>query len=214
LLGAEQADLAMTGGEYTDKVPAGAYRAWYAPNLTASENGLGLWPHTDVAAYLKTGRNAFVETFGPMNEVTMNSTRYLRADDIDAMATYLKSQPANDRPAGPEPENEVLGMGRTLYNLHCGTCHLPTGLGDPEVAPRLGAGSLVVRAANPASLINVILDGPEPPQPPLPPKWRNPMEDFRYLLDDEEIAALATYVRNSWGNRGGQVSPEQVAEQR
>ena len=110
--------------------------------------------------------------------------------------------------------DKVLGMGRTLYNLHCGTCHLPTGLGDEEVAPRLAGGSLVVQTSNPASLINVILDGPEPPDPPLPAKWRNPMEDFRYILDDEEIAALASYVRSTWGNTAGKVTAKQVAKQR
>jgi mono/diheme cytochrome c family protein len=63
-------------------------------------------------------------------------------------------------------------------------------------------------------LINVILDGPEPPGPALPAKWRNPMEDFRYVLDDEEVAALASYVRNTWGNTVSAVTAEQVAAQR
>jgi len=213
-LGAEHAELAMTGGVYTDRVPSGKLRPWSAPNLTSAPGGLGIWPLEEAAAYLKTGRNSFVETFGPMNEVILNSTRHLSDDDIDAMAVYLKSLPPNAGETGPAAEDDVLGMGRTLYNLHCGTCHLPTGLGDEEVAPRLGGGSLVVRAGNPASLINVILDGPEAPEPPLPAKWRKPMEDFRYLLDDEEIAALASYVRSSWGNTGGAVTARQVAAQR
>jgi len=213
-LGAESAALAMTGGVYTSEVRSGALRPWSAPNLTSAHGGLGIWPHEEISAYLQTGRNSFVETFGPMNEVVMNSTRHLEDNDVDAMAAYLKSLPANESELGPAARDDVLGMGRTLYNLHCGTCHLPTGLGDPEVAPRLGEGSLVVRASNPASLINVILDGPQPPDPPLPPKWRKLMEDFRYLLDDEEIAALASYVRNSWGNTAGAVSASEVAEQR
>lgn len=213
-LGAESASLAMTGGEYAAETRGGTLRPWSAPDLTSAESGLGIWPHAEISAYLQTGRNEFVETFGPMNEVVMNSTRHLRDSDVDAMATYLKSLPSSAAENVAAVGGDVLGMGRTLYNLHCGTCHLPTGLGDPEVAPRLGRGSLVVRARNPASLINVILDGPEPPASELPPKWRKPMEDFRYILDDEEIAALASYVRNSWGNRAGEVSANQVAEQR
>ena len=35
-----------------------------------------------------------LESFGPMNEVIINSTRYLEARDIGAMVTYLKSLPA------------------------------------------------------------------------------------------------------------------------
>lgn len=213
-LGGEQAELAMTGGVYTDTVRSGALRPWSTPNLTSAPSGLGIWPLEDIAAYLKTGRNSFVETFGPMNEVILNSTRHLSEGDVDAMAFYLESLPANETETRPATNASVLGMGRTLYNLHCGTCHLPTGLGDAEVAPRLGGGSLVVRASDPASLINVILDGPEPPDPPLPARWRKPMEDFRYLLDDEEIAALASYVRSTWGNTGGEVTAAQVAAQR
>ena len=112
------------------------------------------------------------------------------------------------------PDERTLGMGRTMYNLHCGTCHLPTGLGDEEMAPRLGGGSLVVRASDPASLINVILYGPETADPPLPEKWREPMEEFQYLLDDDEVAALASFLRHSWDNTGGAVTAEQVATQR
>jgi mono/diheme cytochrome c family protein len=149
-----------------------------------------------------------------MNEVLMNSTRYLNEGDVNAMAVYLKGLPPNEADTRPTAKDNVLGMGRTLYNLHCGTCHLPTGLGDEESAPRLGGGSLVVRASNPASLINVILDGPERPDPPLLTKRRKPMESFRYLLDDEEVAALASYLRSTWGNTGGEVTAKQVAEQR
>tara|TARA_B100001765_G_scaffold210470_1_gene171779 strand:+ start:367 stop:1563 length:1197 start_codon:yes stop_codon:yes gene_type:complete len=214
LLGAENSDMAMTGGVFFDKVPSGSVRPWSSPNLTSAPSGLGLWVHEEVTAYLRTGRNSFVETFGPMNEVIMNSTRNLNDGDVNAMVVYLKSLPSKETDTGSTANNKVLGMGRTLYNLHCGTCHLPTGLGDEEVAPRLAGGSLVVQTSNPASLINVILDGPESPDPPLPAKWRNPMEDFRYLLDDEEIAALASYVRNSWGNTAGKVTAKQVAKQR
>lgn len=214
LLGAEKAAESYTGGAYTDRVRSGALRPWSAPNLRATPSGLGIWPEEEVVAYLKTGRNNFVETFGPMNEVIMHSTRHLDLPDVEAMAAFLKSLPARNEPDPEVPDERTLGMGRTLYNLHCGTCHLPTGLGDPEMAPRIGGGSLVVRASDPASLINVILYGPEPPDPPLPPKWREPMDEFQYLLDDDEVAALASFVRHSWENGAGPVTPDQVARQR
>jgi mono/diheme cytochrome c family protein len=213
-LGAEKAGQAMAGGEYTDKVPGGASQKWFAPNLTSAPNGLGMWPQEELVAYLKNGINTYVETFGPMNEVIINSTRHLSGDDVDAMAQYLLSLPALNVEKPVEMNSSVLGMGRTVYNLHCGTCHLPTGLGDEESAPRLAGGSLVVQASDPASLINVILYGPELPDPPLPTKRRNPMEEFQYLLTDGEIAAVASYVRNNWGNSGSEVTPEQVAAQR
>lgn len=216
--GAETKELHMSGGEYLDRVRTGEHRPWSAPNLTSTERGLGLWTQQELEDYLKTARNDFLESFGPMNQVIMNSTRFLSDSDINAMAVYLKSLPAIDealvRPGSEAPDPQLMGRGRSVYNLHCGTCHLPAGEGDPEMAPRLNAGSLVVQSSNPASMINAILYGPETPGHPLPPRWREPMEEFQYLLDDEEIAAVATYIRNSWDNAAGVVTPAQVARQR
>jgi len=130
------------------------------------------------------------------------------------MAAYLKSLPAKTGDQAPETDPQVLGMGRTQYNLHCGTCHLPTGLGDPEMAPRLAHGSLVVRAEDPASLINVILYSPEMAELDTPSHWLKPMDEFQYLLTDDEVAALASFVRASWDNGAGAVSAQQVARQR
>jgi mono/diheme cytochrome c family protein len=213
-LGAERIAAHMGGGEFLDLVARQHYRPWSAPNLTATERGLALWSEQDLADYLKTARNDMLESFGPMNEVIINSTRYLEAQDIGAMVTYLKNLPAVPEREATTPGPAVMGRGRTIYNLHCGTCHLPTGEGDPDMAPRLDRGSLVVQDENPASMINAILYGPHLPSPPLQPKWREPMEDFQYLLDDEEVAAAATFIRHSWGNASGMVTADQVARQR
>jgi mono/diheme cytochrome c family protein len=213
-LGAEQKDSRMTGGEYVGEVRAGTFRVWSAPNLTSAKSGLGSWTVGDLAAYLGTGRNSFMETFGPMNEVIMNSTRHLSEADTHAMAVYLKSLPANEIDTKPASSTQTLQAGATLYDLHCGTCHLPSGLGaqNEDSGARL-AGSPEVQASNPAALINIILYGPEPPQPPLPKRWKS-MEGFGDKLTDEEVAALASYVRNAWGNAAGEVNANQVAKQR
>jgi mono/diheme cytochrome c family protein len=211
-LGAEQSDMAFTGGEYLDKVPGGEVRAWSAPNLTQAANGLKSWEAAQIAAYLKTGKNDHVVTFGPMNEVIMNSTRHLSDEDVNAMAVYLKGLPANEGELGAAASEDVLAAGSTLYDIHCGTCHLPTGMGGEDTGPRLAGGPLV-QASNPAALINIILYGPQRPEPPVPVKWK-PMEAYADKLSDEEIAALASYMRSAWGNKGGAVAAEQVAQQR
>jgi mono/diheme cytochrome c family protein len=43
---------------------------------------------------------------------------------------------------------------------------------------------------------------------------RGVMPPFGGKLDDDQIAAVASYVRNSWGNRFGLVRPEEVARVR
>lgn len=213
-LGAESSDLVMSGGEYTAAVPGGEQRLWSTPNLTSAPNGLHSWSVQDLAQYLKTGRNSFTETYGPMNEVIMNSTRNLSEADVQAMAVYLKSLPASKPEAISKPSPEAMQVGETLYNVQCGTCHLPTGLGnqDENSGARL-AGSPIVQASNPASLINTIIYGPPLPNPPLPKRWK-PMEGFGDKLADDEIAALATFIRASWGNEADAVTADQVAKQR
>ena len=213
-LGAEGADPVMSGGEYTAAVPGGEQRTWSTPNLTSAPVGLQSWSALDVTQYLKVGRNEFAETFGPMNEVIMNSTRNLSEADVQAMAAYLKSLPASNPESVAKASPDVMQSGETLYNVHCGTCHLPTGLGnqDENSGAKL-AGSPVVQASNPASLINLIIYGPPLPNPPLPKRWK-PMEGFGDKLADDEVAALATFMRATWGNTAGPVTADQVAKQR
>ncbi len=214
MMGAESKSHALTGGTYTDKIPGGELRKWSTPNLTSASNGLGAWSVDDLTAYLATGQNSFLTTFGPMNEVILNSTRRLPEADVRAMAVYLKDVPANEGKLQGPASAEELKTGRILYNVYCGTCHLPTGLGGEDIGSRLAGGSLVVQASDPAALINVILYGPQLPVPHLPSKRSKVMEAFGDQLSDEDVALIASYIRSSWNNKGGRVTPAQVAEQR
>lgn len=214
-LGAEDDSRALSGGTYLDKVDGGQVRPWSAVNLTSADDGLKAWTRDDLIAYMKTGHSNRAGTYGPMNEVISNSLRHLTDADIAAMATYIKDLAPIDRSKPSGLSAADLREGDTQYTIHCGTCHLPTGLGaapGSELGPPL-VGSAVVQAEDPSSLINVILYGGQIPQPP-PPKGWTTMKPFGNLVDDEQAAAIATYVRASWGNRGGKVTAADVAKQR
>jgi mono/diheme cytochrome c family protein len=211
--GAERSSMAMTGGVYTDRVSGAAMRPWSAPNLTSAPYGLGAWSVEEIAAYLKTGSNSYAATFGPMNEVIMNGTRHLSDADLRAMAIYLKSLSPNEGELRSPARAEVLQAGESVYSVNCGTCHQPDGLGAEDSGPRLAA-SLVVQASNPASLINSILYGTELTNPAPPTHAWRPMDAYGDKLSDEEVAALASYLRSAWNNKGGEVTAEQVAKQR
>jgi mono/diheme cytochrome c family protein len=212
LLGAERTAKAMTGGTYRDD-GGGAVRPWSAPNLTSVASGLGAWSLEDLVAYLKTGTNCCATTFGPMNAVILNSTMHLRDADLRAMAVYLKSLPPREGDFAAPAKSEVLQAGETLYNVNCGTCHQPDGMGADDAGPRL-AGSPITQAPDPASLINSILYGPDVPDlAPGGRPWR-PMEAYGEKLSDEEVAALASYLRSAWHNKGGEVTAKQVSGQR
>ncbi len=211
-LGGLQTDQALSGGTYNDKVEGDKIRPWSAVNLTSATDGLAAWSEDDIFSYLKTGHSSVAGSFGPMNEVITMSTLQLSDSDVRAMAVYLKSLPPIERAPQHEMSDQDFRAGELVYTIHCGTCHLPTGLGDPSIGPRL-AGSSVVQAEDPASLINVIIYGAEVPTPAPPGAWKT-MEAFGDKLDDDEIALLSTYLRSNWGNRGGPVTESDVSKQR
>ncbi|WP_425409844.1 cytochrome c [Hyphococcus sp.] len=212
-MGAEKDDRAFAGATYLDYIEnTGEHRPWAAVNLTPAAAGLAAWSEKDIADYLKTGHSAMAGTFGPMNKVIAKGTSQLTKDDVQAMAVYLKSLPPQDVGANASMSPDELREGERLYSVHCGTCHLPTGAGDPTTGPPL-KGSAIVQAQDPASLINVIIYGAQIAQPAPEGAWKS-MEAFGDKLDDEEVAILATYMRASWGNSGSNVSERDVEKQR
>lgn len=208
-LGGSKSELALSGGTYLDLVEPGKFRPWSATNLTPSEDGLGYWSVDDLVRYLATGHSARAGTFGPMNKVIGFGTSKFRDSDVEAIATYLMSLPKVARASKYEMDEADRARAEVTYGIHCGTCHLPTGLGDPTLGPPL-VGSSIVQAADPASLINSIIYGAIPS----PSGHWEPMESFGDKLSDREIASISTFMRSSWGNFGGPVTAEQVAKQR
>jgi mono/diheme cytochrome c family protein len=200
-------------------------RSWSSANLTPAQNGLAAWSLEQIAVYLKTGHNERAGAFGPMIEVIANSTSHLSDADLRAIAVYLKSlAPQTSELTAPLSDSRVKA-GAAVYTTRCGDCHQPTGLGTPAVASTPGAksapplvGNAALQAPDPATLINVILYGAHGGALAAKAKdgWPWPkMSGFELSvgLDDDQIAALCTYVRSSWGNRAGPVRTADVAKQ-
>lgn len=188
---------------------------WYAPSLTSdAEAGLGNWETKHIVDLLKTGVSARGAVFGPMSEVVYMSLQHLTAGDVAAMAGYLKSLPqttaaADSVPPVAEQEIErVMALGAKLYDKHCADCHAATGAGAPPAYPPLaGNRALTMRSAvNP---IRMVLNGGFAPGTAGNPRPYG-MPPFRPLLNDDEVAAVVSYIRNSWGNSAGLVSPIEV----
>ena len=91
---------------------------------------------------------------------------------------------------------------------------MASGRGNFFKAPPL-AGSAVVQAPSPFSLINIVLYGAAVPDDvPVPYRLWEDMVPYRNKLSDAEIAALGNYLRSAWRNRGSAVTAEDVARQR
>ncbi len=115
---------------------------------------------------------------------------------------------------GPPPANlnvaELVQTGRQVYQDQCAKCHGLDGLGIPGFYYAL-AGDPIVTAQDAGEMLEVILYGTVKPASYF--SYRNQMKSFAYLTDDE-VAAVVTYVRHSWGNQASAVAPEQVLKVR
>jgi mono/diheme cytochrome c family protein len=166
-----------------------------------------------MVAYLKTGHNRISAATGPMAEVVSLSSSQMTDADLNAIATYLKSfSRVTDPPAPIGSKDTRMVAGQAIYRDQCSACHGLDGRGSPQLFPSL-ADSSVARSEDPATQIRIVLRGArsvataaEPTAPGMPSYGRQ--------LTDAEVAALLTYIRNSWGSAAAAVSAEDVANAR
>jgi mono/diheme cytochrome c family protein len=191
---------------------------WYAPSLTSNrEAGLGDWPLQDIADLLQVGTASRGAVYGPMAEVVYNSLQYLSDEDARAMAVYLKSLP--QRESAPPPPSQarlvdpsVMELGRKIYAHQCAVCHGDEGQGHAPAFPPL-AGNQSITMSSPVNSIRMVLNGGYAPGTKKNPRPYG-MPPFSHVLNDEEVAAVVTYIRVAWNNTGTPVAPEQANDLR
>src|SRR6202142_633168 len=196
------------------KYSGGLVDGWFAPRLDgANRGGLKSWSVEDIVEYLQSGRNAKSHADGPMAEVVINSTSRMSDADLRAIAAYLKDlAPGAPEPEVAPPSPAQMAEGEKLYRAACVACHEADGSGAPRIYPPL-PGNANLQSADPASALRIILDGAETVTTPRAPNTGS-MPAYARDLSDQQIADVATYIRNSWGNAAAAVTPEQVAKAR
>ena len=210
--GATRDSLELSGG----LIPL---QNWYAPSLASSaEAGVADWSSRDVAALLKTGMTTRGAALGPMAEVVYRSTQHLSDTDIAAMAEFLKTLPQAPphHVAAAALDKDAQAHGAALYKDHCAACHGANGEGGagPQGIVYVPlAGNRKVLLETPANFIHIVVNGGFPPTTEGNPRPYG-MPPFGPSLKDDEIAVLATYVRNAWGNAAPAVSAVDVLNAR
>lgn len=188
---------------------------WTAPNITDDARlGIGKWSVADIVTYLRTGRNATSIASGPMAEVVAYSTSQMPDADLHAIATYLKERGAAGS-AAPTPlaaSDPKMQTGAAIYTDTCSACHRRTGAGVVNMFPRL-ANNPIVQQDDPASLIHVVLTGVRGAATSAAPTGPA-MPSLSYRLNDDQVAAVVTYIRNSWGNAAAPVQAGDVHQLR
>ncbi len=88
--------------------------------------------------------------------------------------------------------------GAKVYAANCVVCHQPNGQGVKGAFPALDGSAIV---ASKDQQITILLNG------------KNAMPPWK-VLSDVELAAVATYSRNSWSNKGDPVQPAEIKAKR
>ena len=134
------------------------------------------------------------------------------APAIDA-ETVAELRSEADAPAGPEPSDDGEGaqdegvvdfawqeLGAEVYGRSCSACHQGEGQGIPGVYPALAGNGYVQGDA--VDVVQTVVNG------------RAGMPAFGDDLDARSLAAVLSYVRNSWGNQAPVVTPGFVEDVR
>jgi mono/diheme cytochrome c family protein len=106
----------------------------------------------------------------------------------------------------------TLTRGKAVYGTYCGLCHGSDGLGKPAQAPPLAGSEWVAKDI--ASLARIPLAGLNGPIQVSGKDWNLSMAPMGATLSDADLAAALTYIRESWGNKNGAVSADEVKDAR
>jgi mono/diheme cytochrome c family protein len=202
------------GADKHDQLYGGSpVQGWFAPRLDGAErSGLKSWSVEDIVEYLQSGRNGRSHAGQLMAEVVTHSTSLMSEVDLRAIAVYLKDLPAGPpEPIVTRPPQASMTAGAAVYARACVACHEANGEGAPRIYPPLPGNANL--SADPSSAIEIILDGAQTMTTPRAPNTGS-MPAYTEQLSDQQIADVANYIRNSWGNAAPLVTPTQIKRKR
>ncbi|MBA2655414.1 MAG: cytochrome c oxidase subunit II [Tatlockia sp.] len=187
--------------------------SWWVPELGVKRDAIPGFMHEAWAKIEKPGtyRGQCAELCGinhgfmPIVVQAVNEADYKQWVSQQVKTKDQYEIQAHQPEAQPNlPRAELMNLGREKYDQICAACHRADGTGLPPMYPGLKGSSIAV--GNPiARHILIILNG-------VP---GSAMQPYRDQLNDKEIAAIATYERNAWGNNTNDtVQPEEVAKVR
>ena len=205
LLGATRESLAFSGAQLP-------MQHWYAPSLSAaSEAGVADWDPQHVVALLRDGVAPGASVLGPMAEVVFRSTQHLTEADLGAIAVFLTRLPPAAPPSvrGRAPDAAQMQRGAELYEAQCADCHGAQGQGAAGAYPAL-AGNRAVTMVPAINAIRIIISGGFPPATAGNPRPYG-MPPLGQELNDADIAAVLSFVRNRWGNQAPAIAQHEVA---
>jgi mono/diheme cytochrome c family protein len=109
---------------------------------------------------------------------------------------------------GPDAQ-ALFDLGKELYQFTCASCHQLHGNGQEGLAPPLRGSTWVTGSEG--RLVRIVLNGLRGPLRVQDKVYAQDMPALG-VLEDEQIAALLTYVRREWGHSAAPVAPSTVRQ--
>jgi mono/diheme cytochrome c family protein len=119
--------------------------------------------------------------------------------------------PAADKPK--PPEISLFDRGARIYRNQCAQCHQAEGSGVAGVYPPLAGADWVT--GHPQVIARILINGLNGPIEVAGNTYNGNMPAFGpngLALNDRDIAAVITYVRQEWGNAASEVTPEMISQ--
>ncbi len=102
-----------------------------------------------------------------------------------------------------------MERGKKVYEITCIACHQADGEGVQRMNPTLVKTKWVL--GDKRALSKIVLNGLQGGEIEIDgDNFHNPMPPQGDLLNDQQIADVLTYVRNSFGNKASAVTPAEV----
>ena len=185
---------------------ADVVHSWWVPSFGAKQDAIpgflrDLWFRPE-----KTGvfRSQCVELCGKEHGFMPIVVEVMSADDYTKWVAQFKEKSAQSAAADTRnlSTQELMQRGEKVYTANCVACHQAQGQGTPAIKAPALAGSKTATGPKEAH-IDTVLQG----------RANTAMQSFK-ALGNADLAAVITYERNSWGNKGGEVQPAEVAARR
>jgi mono/diheme cytochrome c family protein len=124
----------------------------------------------------------------------------------------VASELAPASPMGAASATRASVDGAAVFAVRCVACHQATGLGLPGAFPPLAGSEWVL--GKDTTLAAIVLHGVSGAINVKGASYAGAMPAFKQQLQDDEIAAVLTHVRQQWGNSAAAVKADTVAEVR
>ena len=174
---------------------ADVIHAWWVPALAVKKDSIPGFINENWALIEEPGiyRGKCAELCGRDHGFMPIVVNAVSQEEFDAFIAEKKSagQTAHNDTTRQWSRNELMARGEEVYGRNCVGCHQKNGKGIPNMFPAIAGSDIATGDID--KHLSTIVDGVE----------GTPMQSYRDVLSDVELASVITYQRNALGNAMG-----------